>query len=117
MSALSFRTFTEGDEDIGAEALAPVDSARQMAPRLRLRGMNKALVLLLLGCGSASMPPPGGTGGGGTSSNGNGGTCCLNGSFYQCDSKAAFDKCAGFDVGACNDACSASDFMCHQTCF
>lgn len=54
-------------------------------------------------------------GGGGGSTSG-GGSCCLNGAFYACGTKQAFDACAGFDVGACHDACALSDFTCHMTC-
>lgn len=57
-----------------------------------------------------------GSGGGGGSSSGGGGTCCLNGAFYACGTKQAFDACAGFDVGACHDACGLTDFTCHTSC-
>lgn len=44
------------------------------------------------------------------------GTCCLNGSYFDCATKAAFDKCAGFDVIACNEACAPSDSTCFEDC-
>jgi hypothetical protein len=44
------------------------------------------------------------------------GECCLNGQFYACSTKAAFDLCAGFDVLACHDDCDFGDFACHQSC-
>jgi hypothetical protein len=58
----------------------------------------------------------GGSGGSGGGSSGNGGTCCLNGSFYDCQTKSGFDMCAGFDVGGCHAACSGPDFNCHTQC-
>ena len=66
----------------------------------------------------------GGTGGGGGGDAGGGGggggsftgTCCLNGEFYACPDKAAFDKCAGFDVLACNAACGFGDTQCFEDC-
>ncbi|MFO0600176.1 MAG: hypothetical protein U0228_33010 [Myxococcaceae bacterium] len=56
----------------------------------------------------------GGTGGG--TAGGNGGTCCLNGSFYDCASKAAFDKCVGFNVATCHAACAPTDITCNINC-
>ena len=71
-------------------------------------------LFLLAACGGPVMST-GGVGGG-SASVGGGGTCCLNGSFYDCQSKAAFDQCAGFDPGACHAACSVSDFACQMAC-
>lgn len=79
-------------------------------------------LLLLIACGGpastggAGGGGAGGAGGAGGGPSGNGGSCCLNGSFHDCQSKAAFDKCAGFDVGACHGACSGPDFSCHMAC-
>ena len=56
-----------------------------------------------------------GTGGGTTQSGTQYGSCCLNDSYYSCSTKAAFDQCAGFDIGACHDGCGA-DFGCHMQC-
>jgi hypothetical protein len=47
---------------------------------------------------------------------GGGGTCCLNQVFYVCSSATAFQKCAGFDVGACYGACAATDTACFMSC-
>lgn len=67
--------------------------------------------------GGGSGNTGGGTGtGGGSNTTGGGGSCCLNGSFYACGNKAAFDQCAGFDAGACHAACGVSDFTCHMNC-
>jgi hypothetical protein len=44
------------------------------------------------------------------------GSCCLNGAFYACDSEAAFQACAGFDLGKCHDECAFDDFDCHIKC-
>ncbi len=43
-------------------------------------------------------------------------SCCLNDVYFACADKASFDKCAGFDFGACDMACSPADFACHQQC-
>ncbi len=80
-------------------------------------------------CTAGLCVSPSGTGGSGGSSGtggGNAGTgggsggssfsCCLNNAFYGCATKAAFDACAGFDVGACLSACSPTDIMCPNTC-
>lgn len=40
--------------------------------------------------------------------------CCLNGKCYDCPDKAALDKCAGFDLGACINACD--DYACMSVC-
>lgn len=69
------------------------------------------LVLAVAACGA----PMAGGAGGGTAAVGGGGTCCLNGSFYDCRSKAAFDACAGPDPSACHDGCGA-DGQCHAKC-
>ena len=75
------------------------------------------------GTGGGSAGTGGGSGGAGGGSGGTGGgsggssfSCCLNNAFYGCVTKAAFDACAGFDVGACISACSPSDVMCPNGC-
>ncbi len=45
------------------------------------------------------------------------GVCCVNASKYRCDTKAAFDQCAGFDMEACMQACGDMDFACQDDCF
>lgn len=80
------------------------------------RLLSALILTVLAACGA-------GDGSGGNNSNNSnnssntGGTyqCCLNGQFYSCGDKAAFDKCAGFDVGACHAGCEA-DFSCHMNC-
>jgi hypothetical protein len=42
--------------------------------------------------------------------------CCLNASAYDCPNKAALDKCAGGDIGACIANCNPMDPMCFQKC-
>lgn len=72
---------------------------------------------VMLACGGPMDPAGAGRGtGSNTNSATGGGTCCLNGSFYQCNSQAAFTACMGTDVGACHAGCPASDFSCHQRC-
>ena len=56
--------------------------------------------------------------GGGTKSNGSGTfTCCINDTNYTCPNEAALDKCAGFDIDGCMQACSPMDFECQDACF
>lgn len=43
--------------------------------------------------------------------------CCINDAKYRCPDKAAFDKCAGFDLDACIDMCTPGNFECMDTCF
>lgn len=59
---------------------------------------------------------PGGGGGGGGGGGAGQYSCCLNSVYYACADKAAFDKCMGFDFGACDAKCGLSDFQCHQSC-
>ncbi|MDC3959990.1 hypothetical protein [Polyangium jinanense] len=61
----------------------------------------------------------GGSGNGGSSSGGGSGDfkCCLNDTNYRCPNKAAFDKCVGFDIDGCINACSPEDFGCIDNCF
>lgn len=92
-----------------------------------------ALVSMVVGmtvvaCGGGD----GGNGGGGNGGSGNSGTgagnntstsvgsqftCCINASHYRCPDKAAFDKCAGFDIDACMQGCGFTDFNCMDDCF
>jgi hypothetical protein len=65
------------------------------------------------GGGPSNGGGPSGTGGGSSS----GGQCCINDAFYACGSSAAFQQCAGFDVGACLAACAPMDVTCPQGCF
>ena len=44
-------------------------------------------------------------------------TCCINDAHYRCPDKAAFDKCSGFDIDACMQACTPGDFNCMDSCF
>ncbi len=44
-------------------------------------------------------------------------TCCINDTNYTCPNKAAFDKCAGFDIDGCMQACDPGDFACQDDCF
>lgn len=73
-----------------------------------------------VGCGASSGDDDDDDGAGGStgaSSNNNSDfSCCLNGDGYICPDKAAFDKCAGFDFGACASACAPSDGACHTMC-
>jgi hypothetical protein len=68
----------------------------------------------LVGCGDSSSGEDGA--GGSTGSSSSQFSCCINGEGYDCPNKAAFDKCAGFDVGACDAACGLMDAACHQGC-
>jgi hypothetical protein len=60
---------------------------------------------------SSTTPPPPPPPSGGTTSY----QCCINAQCYVCPDKAAYDKCAGFDVGACFSACG-SDVACFSAC-
>jgi hypothetical protein len=53
---------------------------------------------------------------GNPSTSGGGGSCCLNSVHYVCADKAAFDKCAGFDIFGCFATCSDTDFDCRNRC-
>ena len=89
------------------------------------RSVYLCLVFSLSACSGGG---PGGPGGNGdmagnynpgadlSGPGGPGGTCCLNGSFYACPDKPSFDKCAGFDIGACLAACAPADFACFDRC-
>lgn len=69
--------------------------------------------LLLLGaCGTEDTDGSGGSTGAGSGEF----SCCLNGEGYDCPNQAAFDKCAGFDLIACNEGCAMNDPMCLQDC-
>ncbi|NUO47942.1 MAG: hypothetical protein HOV80_03700, partial [Polyangiaceae bacterium] len=78
----------------------------------------------VLACGSTD-EGDGGEGGSGSEEDGGGTkstgsstkssfTCCINDTNYTCPNKAAFDKCAGFDIDGCMQACSAGDFECQD---
>lgn len=105
----------------------------------RLLSVVVSLVIFTLGCGVDSsatscardtdckgdrvctkglcVSPSGAGGGGGGGGGGSSAfTCCLNDAFYGCATKAAFDACAGFDVGACIDAYAPSYFKCPADC-
>jgi hypothetical protein len=99
--------------------------ARPLEEDLPMR--RSIFVWLALGFAACSGNGPGngngnedlsGGGGGGdmAGGGGGGGTCCLNGAFYGCPDKASFDKCAGFDIGACLAACAPGDFSCFDKC-
>jgi hypothetical protein len=69
------------------------------------------------GGGGAGGSGSGGSGAGHTSSSSDKFSCCINDAHYRCPDQASFDKCAGFDIDACMQACSPADFMCSQGCF
>jgi hypothetical protein len=86
--------------------------------------VSMAVASLVAACGSnggngntGGNGGSGGDGGGHTSSTSSKYTCCINDKHYRCPDKAAFDKCAGFDIDACMQACAPSDFMCPGSCF
>ena len=43
--------------------------------------------------------------------------CCINNTNYACPDKAAFDRCSGFDIDGCMNACAFDDFDCTDACF
>lgn len=43
-------------------------------------------------------------------------TCCINGLRHVCPDEAAFEACAGFDMGACMSECDG-DPTCADACF
>jgi hypothetical protein len=80
--------------------------------------MLSAIVILaaLAGACGGSGGGSGGAGGDGNSTGTSTYLCCINSDKYRCPNKAAFDKCAGFDVNACMNACSPTDPTCMQKC-
>jgi secreted trypsin-like serine protease len=95
---------------------SPCESGPATAVRVdaHLDFLNKYL-------GASTPAPPQDGGGGGTTPppSGDGGTtsysCCVDGTCYSCPTKAALDKCVGFDLGACLNACG-SNFACFAEC-
>ena len=80
------------------------------------------MVIVLAACsstssGSSSSSSSGSSGGTSGTSGTTSGTfsCCLNKKGYSCPDKAAFDKCAGFDVGGCMAACAGNP-QCNMSC-
>jgi hypothetical protein len=65
----------------------------------------------------AAASGPGGDGGAASNPpHGRQQSCCVNGVFYACATGAAFEKCSGFDLSSCFQACAPSDQACTRAC-
>ncbi|MFO0555613.1 MAG: hypothetical protein U0271_44960 [Polyangiaceae bacterium] len=81
------------------------------------RGLFGIVLLASANCGGESESTDSANGGSTGSHNSVSFSCCINGKGYACPDEAALDKCGGFDIDGCMNACQQDDFDCQDACF